>query len=277
MISNVIVMHTTATNRRARIAKYAAFARLGFAEARAEPAELYARVVFFFIILGVFSALWRAVAISGASVGGDAHTLVWYLAMTEWVLLSAPHLQFAIEDEIRRGDVAYQFARPVSYLGAHFARGVGALAARAPILLAAAFAAGWVFGGGAPAHPAAIVRAIAFGSVASVVLTSYNLLLGLGAFWLGDIAPAYWIWQKLTFVLGGLMLPLSLYPDVVVRIARMTPFPALLTGPASFVLDRPFFGAGILVIALVGWFAVAGVLAVVTLRRAARELQVNGG
>jgi ABC-2 type transport system permease protein len=257
--------------------KYVALARLGFAAARAEPAELYARVLFFFIILGVFAALWRAVALTGAAVGGDAHALVWYLAVTEWVLLSAPQVQFQIEDDVRRGDVAYQITRPVSYLGAHFAQSVGALAARAPALLVAALVAGWLFGGGAPAHPSALARAIAFGAAASVLMTAYNLLLGLGAFWLGDIAPVFWIWQKLCFVLGGLMLPLSLYPEVVVRAARLTPFPAMLTGPASFLLDRPFFGAGRLAAVLVAWAALAVVIGAATFRSATRTLQINGG
>ncbi len=267
---------TTEHDAHNRTAKYAAFARLGFAGARAEPAELYARVVFFVVILGVFSALWRAVALTGASVGGDSKTMVWYLAITEWVLLSAPQIQFRIEDEIRRGDVAYQIARPVSYLGAHFALSVGALVARLPVLLTAALVTGCVFGG-APRDPWLLARAIGFGLVASVVMTAYNLLLGLGAFWLGDISPVFGIWQKLAFVLGGLMLPLSLYPGLVVRIARFTPFPALLTGPASFVFDRPFFSSGMLAASLVGWLAVATIVAMTVFQRATRSLQVNGG
>jgi ABC-2 type transport system permease protein len=259
------------------ISKYAAFARLGFARARAEPGELYARVLFFFVILGVFSSLWRAVALTGANIGGDANTLVWYLAMTEWVLMSAPQVQFQIEDDVRRGDVAYQITRPASYLGAHFAQAVGELAARAPVLLAAALSAGWIFGGGAPARPAALALAMAFGAVASIVLTAFNLTLGLASFWLGDIAPVYWIWQKLTFVLGGLLLPLALYPDLIVRAARFTPFPALLTGPASFLLDRSFFSAEALTLALAAWSGAVALLASVTFRHAMRGLQVNGG
>src|SRR4051794_12489527 len=118
--------------RGAMIAKYAAFARVGFATARAEPAELAGRVVFFFVILGVFSALWHAVGQDGGGGTGGRSTMVWYLAITEWVLLSAPTVHFEIEAEVRRGDVAYQIARPVSYVGAHVARGIGALAVRAP-------------------------------------------------------------------------------------------------------------------------------------------------
>src|SRR4051812_2239440 len=151
-----------------RIAKYAAFARFGYATARAEPAELYARIVFFFMILGVFSSLWRAVRATGANVGGNANTLVWYLAMTEWILLSAPHIQFRIEDDVRRGDIAYQITRPASYLGAHVALSLGALAARAPVLLVTACVAGWTFGGRSFPPFLPMLFAIGFGAVGSI-------------------------------------------------------------------------------------------------------------
>ena len=260
----------------AAASKYAAFARLGFASVRAEPGEHYARMLFLVMILGVFSSLWRAVAATGASVGGDPNTLVWYLAITEWVLMSVPHVHFRMEDDVRRGDVAYQIARPASYLGGLFAESVGAAAVRAPVLLAGACVASWIFAG-PPARPVSVARAIMFGAAASLVLVSYNILLGITAFWLGDIAPVYWIWQKLTFVLGGLLLPLTLYPDIVVRIARYTPFSAFLAGPGSFVLDRSFFGAGTLVLVLLGWAAVAALLGITAFHHIARRLQLNGG
>ena len=263
--------------RNARWSKYAAFARFGYATARAEPAELYARIVFFFMILGVFSSLWRAVGASGTNVGGNANTLVWYLAMTEWILLSAPHIQFRIEDDVRRGDVAYQITRPTSYLGGQIALSMGALAARAPVLLVTACVAGWTFGGRTLPPLLSMLYVIGFGAVGSALVTIFNVAMGLTAFWRGDIAPVYWIWQKLIFVLGGLLLPLQLYPELVVRIARFTPFPALLTGPASFLLDRPFFDMPTLAFALAAWSIAAGGAASLLFRRATRYLQINGG
>lgn len=260
---------------RGELAKYGAFARVGLAGARAEPGKTYAGIVFLFVILGVFSALWRAVGAGGSSAETRG-TMVWYLAMTEWVLFCAPQLHFDVEADVRRGDVAYQIARPVSYLGAHLARAVGGMALRAPVLLAGACAAGLLFGG-RPAHPAAIARVVVIGIGAAVVMSAWYVSIGLLAFWLGDIAPVYWIWQKLTFVFGGLLLPLSFYPDLVVRIATFTPFPALLTGPASFVLGHPMFGTIELFALLMLWFTVASTLAVMLFRRATRTMQLNGG
>jgi ABC-2 type transport system permease protein len=265
----------TAHSQRA-IAKYVAFAALGFRQARAEPGELLGRVVFFVLILGVFSAVWRAVAETGAAVLRSPREMLWYLTMTEWVVMSAPLLHFEMEEDIRRGDVAYQIARPASWLGSRLAHGLGALAVRAPVLLVVACAVAWIFAG-APERPVSLAVAIAFGLVAAVVMTLFHVAIGVVAFWLGDVAPAYWIWQKLLFVLGGLLLPLQFYPDLFVTIARLTPFPALLAGPASLATAEPLMRADVLAVTLALWALVGWLVAGAAFGRAVRPLHVNGG
>ena len=260
------------------MSKYMAFATLGLRQARAEPGELLGRAFFFVLILGVFSAVWRAVAESGVSTGGGTQPaeLLWYLAATEWVLMSAPSVQFQMEEDIRRGDVAYQIARPASWLGARLAHGLGELVVRAPVMLVVACVAAWILAG-PPKRPMALAVAIAFGLVASAVTTLFHVAIGIAAFWLGDVAPAYWIWQKLLFVLGGLLLPLQFYPALFVRIAQLTPFPALLAGPASLATSEPLMPAGVLALTLAAWALVGWVIARAAFDRAVRRLHVNGG
>jgi ABC-2 type transport system permease protein len=257
-------------------AKYLAFAQLGAREARAEKGELLGRIVFFVMILGVFSAVYRGVAAAGASVATDPETAVWYIAITEWVVFSAPIVMLQIEEDIRRGDVAYQIARPASWIGARFAHGLGMLTVRAPFMLAIAFGAAWLFAG-KPEHPAALAIGVAFGLVAAAVMTLFHVAIGVAAFWLGDIAPAYWIWQKLLFVLGGLLLPLTFYPDAFVFVARLTPFPALLAGPASLATGAPLMGMGVLALTLAFWAVTGWLIAHAAFGRALRRLQVDGG
>jgi ABC-2 type transport system permease protein len=256
--------------------KYLAFASLGFRQARTEPGELLGRVVFFVLILGVFSAVWRAVAEAGGSMPGSAQEMLWYLAITEWVLMSAPMVQFEMEDDIRRGDVAYQIARPASWLGARLAHGLGAVVVRAPLLLAVACAVAWMIAG-PPARPAGLALAIAFGLLATVVVTVFHVAIGVVAFWLGDVAPAYWIWQKLLFVLGGLLLPLQFYPELFVRVARLTPFPAFLAGPASLAMAEPLMHTGVLALTLAFWALAGWLTAHAAFGRAVKRLHVNGG
>ena len=259
------------------LGKYLAFAALGFRQARAEPGELLGRAVFFAMILGVFSAIWRAVAEAGASTPGTQPAeMLWYLAVTEWVVMSAPMVMIQMEEDIRRGDVAYQIARPASWLGARFAHGLGMLAVRAPVLLVVACTTAWIFAG-APQRPAGLVVAVAFGLAAASVMTLFHVAIGVVAFWLGDVAPAYWVWQKLLFVLGGLLLPLQFYPDAFVVVARLTPFPALLGGPASLSTGEPLMHTGVLALTLALWALAGFVVARAAFERAVRRIQVNGG
>jgi ABC-2 type transport system permease protein len=258
------------------IDKYLAFASLGFRQARAEPGELAGRVVFFALILGVFSAVWRAVAEAGASVQRDPHEMLWYIAMTEWVVMSAPLVFLQMEEDIRRGDVAYQIARPASWLGARFAHGLGALAVRAPVMLVVACTTAWIYAG-EPESYRGLGAAIVFGFVAAVVVTLFHVAIGVFAFWLGDVAPAFWIWQKLLFVLGGLLLPLQFYPDLFVTIAKLTPFPAFLAGPASFATRETLMSPAVLAAALAVWALLGVVIARAAFGRAMRQLHVNGG
>src|SRR5262245_3865035 len=260
----------------ATLAKYAAYARIAVAEARRDRGELYGRAVFFAVILGVFSSLWRAVAEAGMPVAADPKALVWYLAATEWILLSAPPIHIEIQEAIRRGDVVYRLGRPASYVVAEFATGLGLLAIRAPVLGVTAFLCAYAFTGWIPPVSAlAIVGP--FGLAAAALTTALSLWIGLLAFWLQDVSPVYWIWQKLMFVLGGLMLPLELYPQFIQKAAAFTPFPVLLSEPASFVTTAGTVAPGVLARHLLVWSCATALVASWMFRRAAAALTINGG
>jgi ABC-2 type transport system permease protein len=260
----------------ARIAKYAAFARISAAQARREPGELYGRVLFFAVVLGVFSSLWRAVAEAGMPLAASPKALVWYLAATEWILLSTPPIYLEIQEAIRRGDVAYRLGRPVSYLMAEYATGLGLLALRLPVMGLTAFACAFAFSGWIP--PLGVfAMVVPFGAVAAALLTALYLGIGLLGFWLQDITPVYWVWQKLMFVLGGLMLPLTLYPNAIQRLATLTPFPTLLAWPASFVLGTGGVTPRALGLHLLMWSGVTALALYAMFRRAVAEVTINGG
>lgn len=256
--------------------QYVAFARIAARQAHRDRSELYGRMAFFAVVLGVFASLWRATREAGLAMAADPSRLVWYLAGTEWILLSAPLIYADVQEAIRRGDVACDLGRPVSYVGAVLAQGLGQAAARAPWLAATAFACAFAFTGWIPS--AASLAAIAcFGSIAIALLTAFHVAIGLVAFWLEEVTPLFWVWQKLLFVFGGLMLPIRLYPTFMQRIGELTPFPVLLAEPASFVLEGNAAQPATLALRLAIWCAVAGVTLQALYARARRVLTVNGG
>jgi ABC-2 type transport system permease protein len=256
--------------------KYFAFARIAAVEAGARRGELYGRGLFFVVILGVFAALWRAVGEAGMPVRAEPHQLVWYLAVTEWILLSAPTRHLEIQEEVRRGDVAYQLPRPISYPRTSLAQCWGMLLVRAPFLGLVAFGCAFALTGRLPALSALAV-AVPFGALASLVLAELYVALGLLSFWLTDATPLYWVAGKLVFILGGLMLPLELYPRWLQLLAACTPFPSLLSGPAGFMLHAPTGGFVSLALHLLFWAAALFGLIELLFWRATRALQVSGG
>jgi ABC-2 type transport system permease protein len=257
--------------------KYFAFMRIGLARGLSERGELYGRLLFLPMILGVFNALWNVVGEAGMPSASAPRELVWYLAATEWIVLSPPLIYVEVQEDVRRGDIACVLPRPVSYVGAMYCQALGLLAVRAAVIGVGCFAFAFAFTRQTP-ELSALARVVPFGLVAMALISASSVLLGLMAFWIDDVSPLYWIWHKGMFVLGGLMLPLEFYPEWFRRLGAFTPFPSLLSGPASFLtahLDTTF--ALTLAGKLAAWaiaFAWAGYA---LFSRAARRLQINGG
>jgi ABC-2 type transport system permease protein len=183
----------------------------------------------------------------------------------------------AIEADVRSGDIASRLVRPVSYLGAQLAEALGETALRLLVMGPVAASVAWLLAGGWPADPRGLVLAIPLGALASALAVLSTAAIGLSAFWIVDTSPIYWIWQKLAFVLGGLLLPLELYPEWLRTIARFSPFPAMLWGPGRMAFGFAPGAALVTLVELLAWGSVIA-LGLVWLSRAARaRLTVAGG
>jgi ABC-2 type transport system permease protein len=256
--------------------KYGAFVRIAAARARRDRGEVYGRVLFFAVILGVFSSLWRAIAEAGMPIAADPKRLVWYLATTEWIVLSAPPIHVDLQESIRRGDVVCRLGRPVSYVASAFAEAVGLLIVRAPLLAATAWTCAFALTGWIPPL-APLVWTLPFGFAGALLISAMCLWIGLLAFWLEDVSPVYWVAQKLLFLFGGLMLPIELYPRAMRIVAAWTPFPTMLAGPASFVLQQSTAGWPMLIVHISVWSVLTSLAVWWAFRRASTTLTINGG
>src|SRR5262249_17546215 len=145
--------------------------------------------------------------------------LLWYIVSNEWILIALPDLFLDMEHDLRSGKLAYLLPRPISYLGAKFAEGFGTLLLNLVVLGAVAFAFAWVWTGSFPFTPLSFLSMILLGILASLVALLFQIAIGLSAFWLQEVGPFYWIWEKMLFVLGGLMIPLTAYPSYIQKIA----------------------------------------------------------
>jgi ABC-2 type transport system permease protein len=114
---------------------------------------------------------------------------------------------------------------------------------------------------------------------ALALVLDYCLMAGIGllAFFFEDTAAFRLIYQKINFVLGGLLLPLDFLPDAIQSVARLLPFNLVLYAPSKlFVAWNWEQFAQMLGLQLV-WIAIIAGLLALLFRYGARRVSINGG
>lgn len=198
--------------------------------------QIISQSVFFVLILSVFNFLWREAAKSGLPLPASASQMVWYLAVTEVIALSVTAIHREIETDLHKGRIAAALLRPVHYLKVICWQAAGTIIARilvfgvVGVLTAVALTGEW------PAHRDIALASLALTPIACAVLIIFIVSVGLSAVWLRECSPVYWVFQKCLFVFGGLMLPISMYPDWFRSIAAVLPFQPILCGVAQGLL-----------------------------------------
>jgi ABC-2 type transport system permease protein len=249
----------------------AACFQLGWRQAREQRLALLGTALLYVIVLGIFWQLWRATPLGELANVPSRGALLWYLAITEWIVFAAGARYREVEAEILSGMIDSALLRPLPQGVATLARWSGGCAYQLAALAPVGGAAAWILTGIAPPNAMHAPLFLLSTALALGLVLVSHLQLGYAAVWWGSSAPAFWIWQKLLFVFGGLLFPLGLYPAALRGLAEASPFAAMLFAPASMVLaDRP--GLGILLAGQCGWLAVLGVLTVAIGRAATARL-----
>jgi ABC-2 type transport system permease protein len=257
------------------VSKYWEFFKIDFAQALHYRAAALGKIGFYGIILYVFAKLWEVTGKAG-NLSLSPRDLVWYLALTELLVLCYPFLHTEIDEDVRNGSLAYALLRPASYFWSRYFRGLGSVMARLLILAVGGAAFPLLFGG-IPAHPWGLFYFLPLAFASAAVGIVFQLSIGICSFWVQDSNPLYWIWQKSMFILGGLILPFEIYPDWLKRLAEFSPFPYLLYRPVTAVLHAD----GRLALACLGmmavWFVIGIALAFTLFHFARKSLVLNGG
>lgn len=235
--------------------------------------EIFVRSLFFIAILYIFSKLWQATQFSNQA---NQQLMVWYLMITELITLSIPLIQVDIENDIRSGDVVYQLLKPVNYLWLKISDSIGAFFFRFFTLMLIAIPFCTYLSGTFPSIlflTASLLTAV----LAGLVFILFQTAIGLSAFKLQDSTPLFWIWQRSSFLFGGMLLPLDFYPWYLKSISFCLPFAALLYSPARLILD---FNIEFFFIAIGGiffWGFIAMILSRCLFFSLLKSLKINGG
>jgi ABC-2 type transport system permease protein len=231
------------------------------------------------IFLWVFIQLWSATyrTMGQDSIGGLtlANTL-WYLMMTEAIQLSKPRLCKGISDAVKDGSIAYLLNKPYNFLlyqlSVALADGVSRFGFN--LLMGGVLLALLV---SAPPNPMGwplVLVAVFFGWVLDFCIQA---LIGLAAFVTEDVTAFDWIYQKLVFILGGMLIPLDFFPDWLRNLSLALPFAYTMYGPARLFVEPDLVRFATILAGQVIWIIVLGGLLSLAYARGLKWLTVNGG
>jgi ABC-2 type transport system permease protein len=248
----------------------------GMRRSWAAPGELAVRASFYVVILVVFASLWRvAVSASGGDVAGYGYReLMWYVAAAEAAIIaSKPRMIEDIGTAIGSGAIAVEMLRPVSVVGFRVAAEFGEALVRLGCALGAGAVFLVVFVGGPPR----LVSLCVFLPVVVIGL-AVNLAtqhaFAAAAFWLEDAKASWFLYQKLIFLLGGMLLPLEMLPGWLAGIARVLPFWVMAYVPARFASGHQDWAS---IPVQIAWLGAMLAAATGAFRLGERKLLVVGG
>jgi len=245
----------------------------------AYPGELIGRSLMIIPFMWVFFQLWK-VTFSAAGVGAmNGLTLqdtLWYLMLAETIELGRPPLARTISENVKDGSIAYLLNKPYDFMLYQFSTAMGETIFRAMLNA--------IFGGvtvwflvGAPAHPYGFIVALPAVIGAWVLHFCINAMIGLLAFVTEDVSAFMWIYQKLAFIFGGMLIPLDFYPQWLQVFSKALPFSSTIYGPARlFVSPTPQLFVNVMLLQI-AWIAVLGFTLTMAYRRGLAQLTVNGG
>ena len=242
----------------------------------AQPGGLLMTAVIDAMVVTVLAGVWRAAAgANGGTIAGySAAAVTWYIATSEAGTISMnSRLIDDIGTDIASGAITVELLRPVSVLRQRLLVEFGRVLPRLAVCIATGFIVARLTGGRLPSGWAALlaipslVLAVACNIVAQHVFAA-------GSFWLRESRAMWFLYQKLVFMLGGMLIPLEVFPSWLRTMAVMTPFPSMAYTPAR--LASGHFEPGLLGVQ-VAWLAVLGGVAAFVFGRGERRLQVIGG
>ncbi|MDF2924977.1 MAG: hypothetical protein K0R57_3891 [Paenibacillaceae bacterium] len=262
-----------------KIRKYGAIGRITVKNQMAYLLDLFMRTLFLLVILYIFTQLWTATydGTGERIIGGYRFDeLIWYLIFSESMVTAVPKLHITVEDEVKSGGIGYILTRPVSYLLFRYVEFAGEFTVRLVINLLVGGLLGVClfglpdFGWGWAGFPVAAAGAVTLNYMA-------RMLLSLCAFWVEEIQGLLFVYDKLLFTVGGMLLPLELFMEPVRAICSWLPFQTMVYFPVKTAVQ--FDGArllSMLAIQLAWGLLFAAGLGFIY-KRGVRKLNVNGG
>ncbi len=264
----------------AKITKYGYVFKTSMMDAMVYLLDFFGRSGFFAFILGVYLLLWKNIYGSGDGLieGFSLNMMIWYLVMTEIVTLSTTNYYKEVAADVKTGNIAYLLNKPYDYILYSFANNMGKITIRIFVNIIVGGGVGLLLVGIPNWVNVWTLPLILFSIVMGIAINFFvNFSLALTAFWVEENSAFQWIYQKLVFTLGGMLLPLELFPEWIEGFSKHLPFAYITYYPGKLFVD---FSGDLFVQVMTGqliYLILAVFICYGVYMKGVKGLNVNGG
>lgn len=243
-------------------------------------ADFLVRNFFFVFIMYIMLMLWTNIYGSkGGNIAGfTLNQMIWYLVVTEMITLSRSNIFTEASLDVKNGNIAYMLNKPYNYILYCFFNSLGEMGVKLLTNMLVGLFIGILYVGPLASfnliHLPFIVVSILLGIFINFFI---HISLSLTSFWLEENSAFFWIYQKLVFMLGGMLIPLDMFPGWLRNIAANLPFAYVTYAPAKLAVGfsyNSFIYTIAFQLVYLGFFFT---LSMVIFRKGAKALNVNGG
>lgn len=260
--------------------KYGQISKITMANSLVYFWNFLSKNIFFVFIMFIYLMLWKNIyAQKGSTVAGlSLNAMIWYLIVTELVTLSRTDIHVQVNEDVKSGNIAYLLNKPYNYVLYCFSYFIGEIGIKLLTNGIVGLSIGFIYAGTLENFSLEHLPFIFLSLIVGCCINFFiYITLALTSFWFEENTAFFWIYSKLVFTLGGMLMPIELFPNWLQKVSKYLPFAYVTYVPARLTVDFSFLNFykqfSIQLLYLVVFF----ILAMTLYRKGAKNLNVNGG
>jgi len=223
------------------LAPYVAFGRVAFLQILAYRLRYFTGIITYLVSVTVYYFIWRAIYRGGGTIQGFSfEQMVTYVAIG-WIIRSFYYnnIDREMANDIQQGHIASKLARPVNYQAMQVSQAAGesffrilmfTLPTGAVILL--------IYPVQAPVSGVAAAAFLLSLLYSFIIFAAVNFLIGTCAVYLQSILGLIRAKYFLVEILSGLVIPISFFPNPLIRLSQWLPFQHISYTPLMIYMGK---------------------------------------
>ncbi|MGV8086439.1 MAG: ABC transporter permease [Candidatus Woesearchaeota archaeon] len=233
---------------------------------------------FIVVIIFILANLWKVIFGTNEYIAGFTLVMmIWYVVMTESIVTSQSRVLEEIGDEVINGNIANYLTKPYNYIMYKYAYNFGRAILKFTITFVMCAVVAYLMIGPLNIniiHIPFILLIVMLAITLDFIIMSF---IGIFAFWFEDSKALAFIYSKIVFTIGGMLVPLEIFPLWLYNISIKLPFSYIAYYPAKLFVNFTFQSFLQVLLVQIVWIIIFGLLALITYNKLIKKLSINGG